>query len=125
MGEDLGVGLRGERVALREEAFLKLLVVFDHAVMYERDLARLIEMRVRVFIGCGAVRGPTRVTDADAAGGGGFLEQRGQVVDAASLLAQLEAAVVEDANTRGIVAAVFKPTKTFKDDAGGGLGTDV
>ena len=125
MGEDLGVGLGNELVALGQQPLLELLVVFDHAVVDERDLARLIEMRVRVLVGRRAVGRPSGVTDAGGALGGLLREKSRQIVDAASLLAKLEPAVVQDAKARGIVAAVFQTTQTFEDDAGGGFRPNV
>jgi hypothetical protein len=63
--DDLGVGLRGELVALALGLVAKLLVVLDDAVVDDRD-AVLRDVRVRVSLARYAVRGPAGVCDAEA-----------------------------------------------------------
>ena len=125
VGEDFGVGLRDEFVAFGEQAFFELLMVFDDAVVDERDFAGLIEVRMRVLVGRQAVGRPAGVADAGRALGGLLAQERGQIVDAAGLLAKLELAVVQNAKPGGIVTAIFETAQAFEDDVGGGLRTDV
>ena len=70
MGEHFGVGFGSEMMCrLRVgAAVLERLVIFDHAVVDERELAALVEMRMGILIGRFAVRGPAGVADAVGAG---------------------------------------------------------
>jgi hypothetical protein len=77
VGDDLGVGLALEHVALGFERGAQRLVVFDDAVVHQRDAAgaralrigagAVAEMRVGVVHRRRAVRGPARVGDAGQA----------------------------------------------------------
>ena len=125
VGEDLGVSLRDEFVAFGEEPFFELLMVFDHAVVDERDFAGLVEMRVRVLVGRRAVSRPAGMADAGRARGGLLAQERSQIVDAASLLPKFELAVVQNAKPGRIVTAIFETAQAFEDDVGGRLCTDV
>ena len=62
--DDLGVGLGLELVPLRLQLLLQLEVVLDDAVVDDDDAAGAVAVRVRVFLGGPAVRGPARVADA-------------------------------------------------------------
>ena len=62
--DDLGVGLGLELVALRLQLLLQLEVVLDDAVVHDDDAAGAVAVRMRVFLGGAAVRGPARVADA-------------------------------------------------------------
>ena len=64
VGDDFGVGLGDELVALFFQLALQLDIIFDDAVVHHHDVARAVAMRVRVFLGRAAVRGPARVADA-------------------------------------------------------------
>ena len=50
-----------------DQLIFQRLVIFDHAVVDERQFAAGVEMRVRVFVGDFAVGGPACVTDAKRA----------------------------------------------------------
>src|SRR3974390_1561295 len=63
MGNNFGVGLGGEFVALLDELLLQREVVLDNAVMNDDDLARAVAMRVRVFFAGAAMSGPAGVAD--------------------------------------------------------------
>ncbi len=68
MREHFGVRFRAKiRIAAADQIVFKRLIIFDHPVMHERELAAGIEVRVRVFVGHLAVRGPARVTDTERA----------------------------------------------------------
>src|ERR1017187_5998611 len=90
VGEHFGVGLGGKRVAFGEKPFLEKQVVFDHAVMNERNLAGLIEVWVGIGVGWRSMRRPARVANAHVTLGGLFGEDSGEIVDAAALLAEFE-----------------------------------
>ena len=67
VGDDLGVGLGDKLVPLRGELALQLQIVFHNAVVNHDDAARAVAMRMGVFFGGAAVRGPARVADAERA----------------------------------------------------------
>ncbi len=72
VGDHFGVGLAFEHIAGGGQFGAQLVMVFDDAVVHQRDaLAR--EMRMGVVRGRRAVRGPARVGDAGEAGQTGFL----------------------------------------------------
>ena len=53
-----------------DKALFDLFVVLDDAVVDDGDLARLIEVRMRILVARWPVSRPARVADADVAGGG-------------------------------------------------------
>ena len=123
VGEHFGVGLGVEMMALALEPGAEGAVVFDDAVVDERDVAGLVEMRVGVDLGRRAVGGPAGVGDA----GGGALEKRsaGQSarawsLSAATLPGDLEttiAVVIEDGDARRVIAAVFEAAQAVDEHA--------
>ncbi len=119
VGEDFGVGLGGKRVPGLDQRGAEHLVVFDDPVVDQGEAARLVEVRVGVFIDGPAVRGPARVADADAARRGLFLEQIGEGLDASGAFAALELAAVDGRDPGGVVAAVFQPPQPVEQDGGG------
>src|SRR5512134_2010912 len=66
VSDQLGVGVGRDRMAVRLELGAQLAVVLHDAVVHHHDRPRLV--RMRVALGRLAVRGPARVTDADATG---------------------------------------------------------
>ena len=68
VGDDLGVGLRGEVRAHVAEAALEREVVLDDPVDDDVDAVGRVEVRVGVGLGDAAVRRPARVADAAVAG---------------------------------------------------------
>ena len=136
VGDDLGVGLRHERVALGLQLGAQLVVVLDDAVVDEADppgggQARRFaavgidrgrraraggEMRMRVVDDRRAVRGPARVGDAGArleAFGGDVGRQLG---DARRAARAAQAAALVDGDAARVVAAVFEATQALDQD---------
>ncbi len=66
MGDDLGVGLRGEDVALGRQFLAQLAEILDNAIVNDRDAFAGVRMGVGLVRL--AVRRPARVADADRAG---------------------------------------------------------
>ena len=64
VGDDLGIGLGDESVALRRQLALQRQVIFDDAVMHDHNAPGAVAMRMRVLLGGPAVRRPARVADA-------------------------------------------------------------
>ncbi len=116
MGEHLGIGLRLKGVALPEELVLQRLVVLDDAVVHERQLPALVEVRVRIRVGDAAVRGPPGVADADDALRRLLVDELGEIVDPAGAFPQLDGAVMEGGQACGIVAAVFHAAQPVQED---------
>ena len=65
MREHFGVGFGAKvRVAAANELIFERLIIFDHAIVDQRQLAARVKMRMRVFVIHFAMRGPARVADA-------------------------------------------------------------
>src|SRR5207237_8404600 len=64
-GQHFGVSLAGERVPLLGEELLQRRVIFDDAVVNQRDAAGVVGVRVGVDLGRRAVGGPAGVGHAD------------------------------------------------------------
>ena len=65
VGDDLGVGLGGEDVALGASSLAQLGVVLDDPVEDDVDVVGAVAVRVGVLLGDAAVRGPAGVGEAD------------------------------------------------------------
>ena len=102
MGEDLGVGKK--QTALGLESSAQRAVVLDDAVVDQRDVSGLVEMRVGIGLGGWSVGGPAGVGDAGAASAealgrlfpAGLLAQRG---DLARGLGDDDFPVIENGDT--------------------------
>src|SRR5207245_4786492 len=70
-------------------------------------------VRMCVDIGNPAVGRPARVSDAQRPGNGLLFEQPGELRNSADPLADDDAAVVEDGQSRAVVAAVFEPVQAL------------
>src|SRR6266850_2291517 len=81
--DHLGVGLRREDVAGRDQRRLQLQEVLDDPVVDDRSGLRAIDVRMRVLLGRASVRRPARVSDAGGAGGRMRRDDRGEVVELA------------------------------------------
>ena len=64
MRDDFGVGFGDEFVSFALQLFFQLQIILDDAVVDHHDLAGAIAVRVRIFFGGAAVRGPAGVADA-------------------------------------------------------------
>ena len=91
VGDDLGVGLGDELVALGDELGLEGEVVLDDAVMHHDERAGAVAMGVGVLLGGAAVGGPAGVADAEGAGDGAGGDDGLEVAELAGGAAQLEA----------------------------------
>ena len=122
MGDDLGVGLRRELVAVGDQRGAQLGEVLDDAVVDDGDVAG--EMRMRVGLVGNAVGGPAGVADADRAferlGGQPAL----QIDELALGAAAAEPAVVDGGDAGGIVAAIFEPLQRIDDQRRNGRAPD-
>jgi hypothetical protein len=109
MREHFGVSLRAKfGVATADKILFERLIIFDHAVVHQREFTAGVEVRVRVFIGHFAVRGPAGVTDPKRTRKRSLRDQLGKCRNAAGTFAGLEVPSIHDCNASGIVAAIFK-----------------
>ena len=110
VGDDFGVGLGGELVALFDQLFLEGDVVLDDAVVHDDDLAGAIAMRVGVLFGGTSVRGPAGVANAVGAVERLQADDFFQIAQLAFGAADLQAfAIAGDCDAGGIISAIFEP----------------
>ena len=116
MRQHLGVRLGVENVPLALEFGAELFVVLDHAIVDQHNTAALIGMRVRVFFGHRAMRGPAGVADSAVAVNRVFADQLGEVLDAADGPADFQRAIVAEGHAGGIITAIFETTQPVQKD---------
>jgi len=98
------------------QGVLQFEIVFDDAVMNDDHAAGAIAMRVCIFFGRTAVRGPTRVAHAVRAIDGIFSQDLFEVAQLAFGPANLQLVIfVNRGNAGGVVAAIFKLAQTLDD----------
>jgi hypothetical protein len=111
VGNDFGVGIGGEHVALGGQFLLDLREVLDDAVMHHRQACG--NVRVGIALARHAVRGPARVGDAGV--GREALGGLGQFDDAADAAQALEVRI-EYCQTGRVVTAIFEAGESFDQD---------
>jgi hypothetical protein len=114
MHDDLGVGLRRERVPVGDQRVLELAVVLDDPVEDDCDLRVVARReRMRVLLGDAAVRRPARVAEAGrrlrAVRAGDFL----QLLKVAHRADVVEPVFLEQRDPGGVVAAVLEALETL------------
>ena len=115
VGDDLGIGLGGEGVALGFELRPKLVVVLDDAVVDEREAVGR-DVRMRVALGGHTVGRPARVGDTEVAVGRGSVDRILQSLDLTDRAHALEVAgSVDDRNACRIVAAVLETPQALDE----------
>ena len=114
MGDDLGIRLALEDVALGFEEIAQLHEVLDYAVMHDGNLARAIRVRMRVRLGRATVRCPARVTDAASRGDIPVFDRLGQLFDFADTSHDADLVVRLDGDARRVVAAILELTQPFE-----------
>ncbi len=109
VGDDFRVGFGDELVAFGGQRVLQLDVILDDAVVHDDDFAGAIAVRVGVFFGGAAMRGPARVADAVDAVEGSGANRFFQIVQFAGRAADLQFPVLADhGDAGGVVAAIFE-----------------
>ena len=111
MDRDLGVGLAGEAMPLRDERSFQLLEVLDDPVVDHGRDAAAIDVRVGVLLAGPAVRRPSRVADPGVAGGGMRGHDRCQVVELSFGTHDLEGPVLLHRDAGRVVPAVLEPAQ--------------
>src|SRR5690348_4023095 len=110
MGDDLGIGLSLEFVALRGELMLQLQVIFNYAVVDDDDFAGAIAVRMRVFFRRAAVSVPAREADAVHTFERRKTDSLLEISKLAGGAANFQVAILADhGDSRRLLAAIFEP----------------
>ena len=124
--DDFGVGFGEELVAFGDELVLQLDVIFDDAVVHHYDFAGAIAVRMGVFLGRAAVRGPARVADAvdavERRRANGFLEIAQFPRRAAD--SQLSF-VIDHRDPGGVVASIFEAFQAVENQRHDAFWSDI
>ena len=100
-------------------------MVFNDAVMNQRDFSRLIQMRMGVLIGRRPVGSPPCVADPGVSWGRKIAQQSRKLLNPARLPPQFKFAAVQNADAGGVVPSILQPPQAVEQDALGGLAADV
>ena len=117
MRQHFGVGGGVERVARIRQLRLEPFVIFDDAVVDQREPAAR-HHGVGVFLGRYAVGGPARVRDAEHATWRRCAHLVDQGLDLADTANAVDAVVAQQRNTGGVIAAVFQAPQAFDQNRG-------
>ena len=126
VGDDLGVGLGAEVMALGGERLAQLAVVVDDPVVDDGEARPAVHVRMRVGVAGAPVGGPSRVRDphgpprVPAAG-----HERLERGDLSDRLAHVEARPVDGGDPGGVVPPVFEAAKGGEQEGHGLALTDV
>ncbi len=113
MGDDFGIGFRGEEIALGLQFGPQFGMVFNDAVVHHRDFLAT-HVRVRVAFRRHAVGGPAGVRNPETAFDRIRLQQLAQHGDLADRTDTAQAAIgLTHGNTGRVVAAILKALQTF------------
>src|SRR5450755_3688046 len=122
----LGVGLRSKDMTSAHESRPQRDVVFDDAVVNEREVAVAVKMGVRVLVGRASVGGPARVAERGVAEGQRVGTQTPlQHRQRTGLATYLHRAVRELSDTGRVVATIFEMTQAIEHHLSRWLGSDV
>ena len=88
-------------------------VIFNHAVVNDRNASGLVEMRVRILISGRAVRRPARVANAEAALGRLRLQNLGQTFVNLALFLPDNQIGIDHRYAGAVVTAIFEPPQSF------------
>src|SRR5437764_2567941 len=126
MGQNFGVGLGGEiAITVPDQLIFQRLVIFNHAVVHERELSRGVEVRMRVLVGRLSMSRPAGVADAISTGERFRRHELAELGDASGAFPGLNAIAVYDRDAGGIVAAIFKAAQTIEENGSGLRTSDV
>ena len=138
VGDDLGVGLGAESVALGHELAPQLRVVLDDPVEHDVDLVDAVAVRVRVLLGDPPVGRPARVAEADRRRRRGDRDRAGanrplgvqaelgpQVGEVADRAHRFDPPLLEQRDAGRVVAAVLELLEPADQQIPAGTRTDV
>ena len=116
MDDDLGIGLRTERVPGFSQLLAKLAVVLDDAVEHDRELRRVAaDEGMRILLGDCAMRRPARVAHAVARDGAvraGGVDEMLQVADRADVV---ETVGFTKGDPGRVVPAILEPPQPVQE----------
>ena len=126
VGEHFGIGLAAKGVPGCLESIAQRNVIFDDAVVDDRDLRAAIQMRMRVDIGGASVRRPARVPETRETGER-LREQplREPVELSLGFRARKHALAIEHGDSGAIVPAILEPLQRIKNDRDAVPETDI
>src|SRR6266516_4001898 len=115
MREYFRVGLRRKfLVAVAKQLVLDPLIIFDHAVMHEREFSAGVEMWMRVLVGRFSVRCPACMADAECALDGLVGHQPRKSGNASGAFARFDMVTICDGDAGRVIPAVFEAAKTIQ-----------
>ena len=115
MRNEFGIGFGTELVIALEQGGAQVEVILDDAVMDDGDGAGLV--RMGVALGRTAVRGPSRMADADATRERRLVDELAQVAELADGAPDIHAAGRGQRRDAGrIVAAIFEAAEAAEQD---------
>ena len=107
MNYNFGVGFTFKDIAVFNEFFFENVVVFDDAVVDERNFSIHGGVWVRVYIGRLTVSCPTGMADSGMTTSVLFCGKILQVLNFAYAFVHVKRAIVQKSNASAVVAAVF------------------
>jgi hypothetical protein len=119
MGDDLGIRIGAKDVTGFQEAPLEGRVVLDDAVVYHRQRAAAVYVRVGVELGGRSVRRPAGMTETDGAFGRLSLDQIGQLTDLPGPPSNGEPTVGYRGQTGRVIASILQTAQAIDDDPAG------
>ncbi len=125
MRDHLGVGLGGELMALFLELGPQAQIVLHDAVEHNGEPSLAVRVRMGVLVGRPAVGGPPGVSYAYSPPVAEIGEDRFEIIEIADGMEQLEAALVDYGDARGVVSPVFELAQASKEDVAALSVTDV
>ena len=122
VGQDLGVGVGDQGVALSNEPAGQLDVILDDAVVHQCHAARTVKMRRGVELGGMTVRGPAGVPHPSRAPPGqrdGGRSQRGHRVCAIGDPHAIDRLRRDQRHTSRVISSVLEPLEAIEEDVEG------
>ena len=116
VGDRLGVGPRPEDVTQLLQLVPQDGVVFDDAVVHQHHFAVAADVRVRIEIGRGPVRGPSSVPDADRSGEWGRFQRGRHRLHASRFFPDTDPSPLRNGDPGTVVAAIFQPVQTLQKE---------
>src|SRR6266550_1675031 len=117
MRQYFSIGVGSELMAaFALELFAQRGVIFNHAIVHQRDFSALVEMRMRIFIGHFSMGSPARVADAVLPRGRFLRHQFGKIRDPSGAFPRLDLLAIYDRDASGIIAAIFEAAEAVEKD---------
>ena len=100
-------------------------MILDHTVVDQHDFAVAAGVRVRIDVGCGSVRRPAGVPNADRADERLSVERGRNGLHAAGPLANPDSSVPRNGHARAVVAPIFEAMQALEEDVLGRSIADI